>query len=40
MVEMKAFGVRGNQLGDSRTFLKALITLILKSSLSLQMKLA
>lgn len=40
MTEMEACGVRGNQLRDGRTFLEALITLILKSSLSLQMKLA
>lgn len=40
MTEMEACGVRGNQLRDVRIFLEALITLILKSSLSLQIKLA
>lgn len=40
MTEMEACGVRGNQLRDGRTFLEGLITLILKSSLSLQVKLA
>lgn len=40
MIEMEACGVRGNQLRDGRTFLTALITLILKSSLSLHMQLA
>lgn len=40
MIEMEAGGVMGNQHRDGKTLLKALITLILKSSLSLQMKLA